>query len=74
MTSQANPITVKRRDPGRGNQLIALVTETDAAAIRDEVAQGRRSRIQGNSDAVDFAPDEGWFYLIQRTPARSRPV
>jgi hypothetical protein len=60
--------TVKRRDPSRGNQLIALVTEIDAAAIRDEVAQGRRSRVQGNSDAVEFAPDEGWFYLIQLEP------
>jgi hypothetical protein len=59
---------VKRRDPARGNQLIAIVTEGDAAAIRDGYAQGRRSGIQGTSDTAELAPDEGWFYLIQLEP------
>jgi hypothetical protein len=58
----------KRRDPARGNQLIAFVTEVDAAAIRNEHSQGRRIGVQGSSDAVEFAPDEGWFYLIQLEP------
>jgi hypothetical protein len=60
--------TVKRREPTRGNQLIAFVTETDAAAIRDKVTEGRRSTVQSTSDNVEFAPDEGWFYLIQLEP------
>lgn len=60
--------TVKRRDRSRGNQVIAVVTETDANAIRDEVVQGRRSRVQDSADAVEFAPDEGWFYLMQLEP------
>jgi hypothetical protein len=59
---------IKRRDPARGNQLIALVTEADAAAIRDGYAQGRRSGVQENSEMPEFAPDEGWFYLIQLEP------
>ncbi len=61
---------VKRRDPTRGNQLISLVTETDAAVIRDAFAQGRRSGVQDSSDVVEFAPDEGWFYLVQLEPQR----
>lgn len=59
---------VKRREPTRGNQLIALVTESDAAAIRVAFAESRRSGVQGNSEIVEFAPDEGWFYLIQLEP------
>jgi hypothetical protein len=59
---------MKRREPTRGNQLIALVTEADAAAIRAAFAEGRRSGVQGNSDILEFAPDEGWFYLIQLEP------
>lgn len=59
---------VKRREPTRGNQLVAFVTETDAAAIRVAFAEGRRSVAQGDSDVIDFAPDEGWFYLIQLEP------
>ena len=59
---------VKRREPTRGNQLIALVSEADATAIRDAFAQGRRIGIQSTSDMAEFAPDEGWFYLIQLEP------
>ena len=58
---------VKRREPTRGNQLIALVSEADAAAIRVAFAEGR-SGVQGTSEIVEFAPDEGWFYLIQLEP------
>lgn len=60
--------TVKRREPTRGNQLIALVSEAGATAIRDAVAQGRRGGVQSVSDVAEFAPDEGWFYLIQLEP------
>ena len=59
---------VKRLDAARGNQLIALVSEADAAAIRDGYAQGRRSGAEENSEIPEFAPDEGWFYLIQLEP------
>jgi hypothetical protein len=59
---------IKRRDPARGNQLIALMTEADAATIRDGYAQRRRRGVQENSEMPEFAPDEGWFYLIQLEP------
>ena len=59
---------VKRREPTRGNQLIALVLEADATAIREVFAQGRRSTGQSTSDITEFTPDEGWFYLIQLEP------
>ncbi len=59
---------IKRRDATRGNQLIAFVTEVDAGAIRDGFAQGRRAGVQGNTDIVEFAPEVGWFYLIQLEP------
>jgi len=59
---------VKRRDSTRGNQEIALVSKADAAAIRDEYARVRRNGIQDSGDASQFAPDEGWFYLIKFEP------
>jgi len=59
---------VKHREPTRGNQLVAFVAEADAATIRDAFAEGRRGRVEGAADAVEFAPDEGWFYLIQLEP------
>ena len=59
---------VKRREPTRGNQLVALVTEDDAAAIRSSFAEGRRNGVAGTSDIAEFSPDEGWFYLIQLEP------
>src|SRR5438552_12102551 len=68
IAKRLNLQAMKRREPTRGNQLIALVSEADAAAIRDAFAQGRRSGIQGTSDIGEFAPDEGWFYLIQLEP------
>ena len=55
---------MKRREPTRGNQLIALLSEADATAIRDAFAQGSRNGGQSTSDIAEFAPDEGWFYLI----------
>ena len=68
IAKRLNLQAMKRREPTRGNQLIALVSEADAAAIRDAFAQGRRSGVQGTSDIAEFAPDEGWFYLIQLEP------
>ena len=59
---------VKRREAARGNQLIALITEADAAAIRAAFTEGRRAGLQGASDIAEFAPDEGMFYLIQLEP------
>jgi hypothetical protein len=59
---------IKRREQSRGNQLVAFVAEADAARIRDVFAEGRRSGVEGAADAVELAPDEGWFYLIQLEP------
>lgn len=59
---------VKRREPTRGNQLVALVGEAEATAIRDAFTESRRSAVDRAADSVEFAPDEGWFYLIQLEP------
>ncbi|MGC1275258.1 MAG: GIY-YIG nuclease family protein [Planctomycetaceae bacterium] len=59
---------VKRQDPARGNQTTSFVTETDATAMRETLAQSRRGGIRVNSELVEFTPDEGWFYLIQLEP------
>jgi hypothetical protein len=57
----------KRRDASRGNQLIAVVAETDAAAIRATFTEGRRTG-QGSAEMAELAPDEGMFYLVQLEP------
>jgi hypothetical protein len=59
---------VKRRDPERGGQQIALVTSAEASAIREAFTTGRRSGDESSVDAVAFAADEGRFYLIQLEP------
>jgi hypothetical protein len=59
--------TVKRRDPDRGGQQVALVSSSDAAAIREAFASGRRTE-QASHDALDYSPEVGSFYLIQLEP------
>lgn len=61
--------TMKRRDPDRGNQLVATVTATEALAIKAEFITRRKA----NGDAPDgeadqLIADEGMFYLIQLEP------
>jgi hypothetical protein len=58
----------KRRDETRGNQLISLVTEADAAAIRAAFMESRRTGAEGAGDIAELAPEEGMFYLIQLEP------
>lgn len=58
----------KRRDEMRRNQVIGVVTEADANAIRLAFTEGRKSSAQGAADISEFAPDEGMFYLIQLEP------
>jgi hypothetical protein len=48
--------------------MVAFVSQGDATAVRVAVAEGRRSGIQNTSELAEFAPDEGWFYLIQLEP------
>jgi hypothetical protein len=59
---------VKRRDSERGGQKIALVTPGEATRIREAFTTGRRSSDEASADAVAFAADEGWFYLIELEP------
>lgn len=57
----------KRRDVARKNQLVSIVTPSEALAIREAVL---RSRAAGDAagDAGSFAVDEGMCYLIQLEP------
>lgn len=59
---------VKRRDPERGNQQIAVISEASAEAIRDEYNRTRRVIDSGDDDTSQFAPDIGWFYVIELEP------
>src|SRR6266498_1198427 len=65
---------IKRREPARGNQLIATVTPAEAATIRSEVARSRAER--RSDDCLDaeaaqspyVAEEVGVFYIIQLEP------
>ena len=59
--------TIKRRDPNRGGQQVALVSSSDATAIREAFASGRKMA-EASSDALDYSPEIGRFYLIQLEP------
>ena len=59
---------VKQRDSERGGQQIALVTPSEASAIREAFAAGRRSGSDQSGGSEALAEDEGRFYLIQLEP------
>jgi hypothetical protein len=67
IVSRIGAQTVKRRDPDREGQLVALVNTSDATSIREAFALGRRSA-ETNPDMLDFTPEFGNFYLIQLEP------
>lgn len=62
----------QRRDPSRGNQNVATVDQTEAAAIRSEIEKSAESAAGVNARPGSFAPfaaeDVGFFYLIQLEP------
>src|SRR6266446_6145310 len=56
------------REPNRGNQMSAVVTERDAAAIRAELTARRNQGEQNAPDGTPYTINEGMFYLIQLEP------
>jgi hypothetical protein len=62
----------QRRDPSRGNQNVATVSQTEAATIRSEIEKSSESAGSSNARPGSFAPfaadDVGFFYLIQLEP------
>jgi len=63
----------QRREPGRGNQLVATVSQSETSAIRAEIEKSSGSSAAGNrspsgSTAVFYSDDVGFFYLIQLEP------
>lgn len=63
--------TESRREPGRGNQLVATVTAGDAELLREELAKPTASDggVPGSEGGgFGLADDVGVFYLIQLEP------
>jgi hypothetical protein len=63
----------RRREPNRGNQNVATVSPSEAAAIRAEIVRssdtsGTGSSASAGSAAVFSSDDVGFFYLIQLEP------
>lgn len=64
----------QRREKSRGNQNVATVSTTEAAAIRAEILKSSSVPAAGNnplngSAAVFYSDDAGYFYVIQLEPA-----
>jgi len=62
----------QRREPSRGNQLVATVSASEASTIRAEIEKSLTTSAGGNSSpsgiAAFHADDVGFFYLIQLEP------
>src|SRR6266446_5299817 len=59
----------RRRDVERGNQQIAVISGTEAAAVRDELSRSRESKQGLGVDETGYVNEElGVFYLIQLEP------
>lgn len=62
----------QRREASRGNQNVATVSQSDAAAIRSEIEKASASSSTDGSrlgsTAVFLSDDVGFFYLIQLEP------
>jgi hypothetical protein len=63
----------QRRDQGRGNQNVATVSPTEAAAIRAEIVGSSDRAGAGSTQlsgelAVFYSDDVGFFYIIQLEP------
>lgn len=64
--------TELRREPGRGNQMVATVSDQEAQIIRTEIAKSTHEAI-GNGRAsgacaLQCADGDGYFYVIQLEP------
>jgi hypothetical protein len=62
--------TTQRREPNRGNQLVATVSSEEAATIRQQIAKSAEATSDGSFGAgANLASDDsGFFYLIQLEP------
>src|SRR5437867_6258905 len=63
----------QRREPNRGNQNVAPVSSSEAAAIRAEIVKSSDASATGSSPppgsaAVFSSDDVGYFYMIQVEP------
>lgn len=62
----------QRRDPNRGNQNVATLSQAEVAAVRAELENSPVSAGGGNARPVNLASfagdDVGFFYLIQLEP------
>jgi hypothetical protein len=62
----------QRREPTRGNQNVATVSRSEAAAIRAEIVKSSDASMTGSSApgsaAVFSSDDVGFFYMIQLEP------
>ncbi|MCK6535961.1 MAG: hypothetical protein L6Q84_23575 [Polyangiaceae bacterium] len=68
LVTKLNIATIKVREPERRNQLIATVSDADAALIRAEGARIRASSDAGVDESGALVDDAGVFYLIQLEP------
>src|SRR5262249_43225910 len=64
-------IAAQRREPSRGNQLVATVTSDEAKRIRAAVdgAEATATKSLLGIAGPRAADDAGWFYLIQLEPS-----
>ncbi len=60
----------KRRESGRGGQMISVISRADADAIRDELRRTTSANRDVNliGDARYFNEDSGVFYVVQLEP------
>lgn len=63
---------IQRRDPSRGNQNVATLSQTEALAIRSEIEKSSQPVGTSNARLCSVSPfaadDVGFFYLIQLEP------
>lgn len=58
----------RRRDPERGNQLVATLAAEEAALVRGELARSATSSTESGPDSISAEADAGFFYLIELEP------
>src|SRR5207247_2118965 len=61
--------TMQRREPDRGNQMVATISIEEAATIRQEIIKSTETVGDGSAAASGlFSDDTGFFYVIQLEP------
>jgi hypothetical protein len=58
----------QRREPERGNQNVATVSTSEAAAIRAEIQKVAQPLATNAMPGLSYSDDIGFFYLIQLEP------